>query len=546
VQRFPFELAVSTPGLLKEAFDDLSFPQQVTLKAFYGCQLDPKKVNPKTGFSELDYWAIIQGSCTYDDLGNVVDITPVPYKPKEYEQLWAVIGRRAGKTSQLMAFIVAYEATLGGHEEYIQKNQDCAIYLIAHRLGLAVASMPFVRNIINSSPRLAKEVVAGTAADVIELKNGIKIMASNPSIKAQRGFAVPVAAMDEVGFWYSDPESANPDVEVERAVSYSQLQFPHSKRIGISTPWTKEGLLWKYFMAGTEGNKLRPEADKEEFDGVLVCFGTTASYENPRLSQKKLRRLKNADAEAFERESMCRFLDSVSGFFAYGLLMQAVSKAPNIEERPPAAKDGKIHPQYVAAMDPAFRTDSFAFVIGHRNTEKGFVVDVTRRWTPVRGQKLNPKEVLSEIKQLVDAYNVDTVYSDQYQLESLQQLALDMGMNINGVDFTSKSKAKLYGNVQQLVNQGKLELLDPATSVPNAELFNEMRIIERRNMGSGAVQIAAPEGRHDDMVSALVLAAHAASWTEATVDVEEAVWQEPTVYERCIQTLKKQHVTSDW
>jgi hypothetical protein len=243
---------------------------------------------------------------------------------------------------------------------------------------------------------------------------------------------------------------------------------------------------------------------------------------------------------------MCRFLDSVSGFFAYGLLMQAVSKAPNIEERPPAAKDGKIHPQYVAAMDPAFRTDSFAFVIGHRNTEKGFVVDVTRRWTPVRGQKLNPKEVLSEIKQLVDAYNVDTVYSDQYQLESLQQLALDMGMNINGVDFTSKSKAKLYGNVQQLVNQGKLELLDPATSVPNAELFNEMRIIERRNMGSGAVQIAAPEGRHDDMVSALVLAAHAASWTETVVDVEETVWKEPTVYERCIQTLKKQHVTSDW
>lgn len=44
-----------------------------------------------------------------------------------------------------------------------------------------------------------------------------------PSGKALRGYAVPVVAMDEVGMWYTDSESANPDFEVWRAVRHATV-----------------------------------------------------------------------------------------------------------------------------------------------------------------------------------------------------------------------------------------------------------------------------------------------------------------------------------
>ncbi len=551
MDRVPFEEAISDDALLKPFWDTLSWPHAVTMKAFYGLPLSGRLVNPENGYSELDYWAITQGSCEYDELGYVTKITPIPYVAREYEQLWGVIGRRAGKTSQLQSLIIAYEALLGGHEEYISKKQECVIYLIAHQLGLAVSSIAFVRAIIDSSPLLSKQVEKHNEKELL-LKNGIAVLPSPPSLKAQRGRAVPVAAMDEVGFWYSDPESANQDVEVERAVRWSQLQFPNAKRIGISTPWTKEGLLWKYYSAGTGGNKLGKEY-RSEYENILTCFGTTASFENPLVERKKLESERREDEDAFKRESLCIFADSISGFFARPLIDIATEKAKGIAERPPVTLEDAQHdrtisfvPNYVAAMDPAFRGDSFAFCIVHKDPLKGMILDAARHWTPIKGQKLNPTTILTEIANLITPYGVQILYTDQYQLESLQQIGLGLGLSIEGVDFTSKSKAKIYGNLQQLVNQKKLELLDPRLSEPAERLVNELIWLERRQTAQSTVQISAPEGKHDDMASVLALASFKAMWYDAdTIQHESDVVVEPTAFEMCMATIKKRQQMID-
>lgn len=545
MERVSFEEAISDEKLLKDHFDSLSWPIAVALKAFYGLQLRSNVVNPQTGFSELDYWAITQNSCDYDELGYVTKVYPIPYIAKEYDQLWGVVGRRAGKTSGLQSTIIAYEATLGGHEEYVSPKQDCLIYLIGHRLNLAVSSLQFVRSILDSSPILSREIVKQNN-DEIRLKNGISIVPSPPSLKAQRGLACPAVAMDEVGFWYSDPEAANPDVEVERAVTWAQLQFPNSKRLGISTPWIKEGLLWKYHKAGTEGMKLT-EDQRSEYKGILHVFGTTASFENPLNTREKLAKEKLQDPDGYVRESLCVFPDSISGFLARPLIDIATAKAKGIAERPPVselevARSGGSKgyaPSYVAAMDPAFRRDSFAFCIVHRDPDKGIVLDAVRRWKPSKNTKVNPKEVLTEIKQLITPYGIDFIYTDQYQLESLEQLAIDLDMSIGGVDFTAKSKAKIFGNLQQLTNQQKLELLDPDLNEVADEMVRELVMLERRLTHTGGVQISAPEGKHDDLASVLALAAFKAMWHHPTEVEEDQSLREPTLFERCMQTVQR-------
>ncbi len=538
MERVPFDVAISDAGLLKGMFESLSWPQQITLKAFYGCNLDPERVNPTTGFSELDYWAIIQGSCEYDHLGYVTKVIPISYYPKEYNQLWAIVGRRAGKTSNLMAPIIAYEATLGGHEEYVQKEQENAIYLIAHRLNLAQANLNFIRSILRNSPVLRNELIDGGAATEIRLKNGISILASPPSLKAQRGFAIPVVGMDEVGFWYTDPDAANPDVEVEAAVRYAQMQFPFNKRIGISTPWTEEGLLYKYFKAGTEGSKLSSGADKSEFEDVLTVFAPTAAFENPRLTRKALERIHREDPDKYQRESLCKFLDSVSGFFSSRLITVAAAKGEGVVERAPASPKDKIQPIYIAAMDPAFRHDDFAFCILHKDQKQNVVVDVLRQFTPLQGQKLNPRVVLEEIAQICKLYGIQTVHSDQYQLESLEQLAMDYDIAIHGTDFTATSKSKIYGSLQQVLNQQKLVLLDEDLSDPAQTLVRQLKILERHNTQGGRIQITAPSGKHDDMPTVLALATHHAMWLDP-VEVAEDEYREPTIHQRCMETLAR-------
>lgn len=507
--RIPFEEAINEHSLLKDWFygdgsrtaPGLSSPQQVALKTFYGLPLSEE---------ELVHWAMFQESMTYDSLGYPTSHTLVPYTPKEYHQLTCVFGRRSGKTSAVLATIMAYEVLLGGHEDYVGAKQQCISYFIAHRADVAELNMPFIEAVVDSSPMMRKEIVsAGIKA--YRFKNNISIIPSPPSIKAQRGLAVPIVIGDESGFWYTDSESANPDFEVERAVEYSQLQFPHAKMIWGSTPWTREGVLWKYYAAGTEGNKLPPDVDKEEYKGCLCLHAPTAAMQNPRMTTEALERRRRKDPRAYERESLAKFIDSVSGFLTAESLQKTVQLGIGRKGRETTVNKRF---NYIAAMDPAFRQDSFAFTIVHKDPERGIVQDVVRRFTPLPGERLNPKHVIEDLVNDLREYGIQIVYSDQYQLESLQQLALQYEISIIGRDFTGRSKAQIFGSLQKLVDQNRLHLLDPLTSEPAAVQFYELQILERKTGAGGSMQISAPAGKHDDMACALALAVSQAMYHE--------------------------------
>lgn len=502
IERVPFDIAISDSKLLKTHFDSLSVPQRTVLKAFNGLPLSEE---------ELRSWAILQGSCTYDHLGYVTSWTPVAYTPRKYDELVAILGRRSGKTDRITATQMAYEALLGGHMAHVEPGQDVQILFIAQDIEMAASHLNFIYNAINSSPLLRKEVTKFNA-DAIILKNGMKIVPAPPTITSSRGMAVPGWCGDEVGFWYTDAKAANPDFEVERAVEYAMSQFPDSFKFITSTPYTKEGMLWEAENAGTNGSKLPDPDDRAEYEGVLVVHASTAAMENPRITLKRLTKLQKKDPEAYIRESLARFVDSISGFLNPELLRLAVARdaeGKGIKERPKLPREG--HPEdptpvYVAAMDPAFRHDKFAFTIMHHAMEEGIVQDYFQEWTPELGHPLNPSSVLAEIKLVLDKFNIKVIYSDQYQLESLQQLAAGMGFTIIGVDFTSSSKAKIYGSFASLVNQRRLKLLD------NASVYDQLVVLEKRRTPGGVVQITAPPGKYDDAAAACSLCAHQCIW----------------------------------
>lgn len=513
IERVPFELAIKGEKLLKPRWEQLTKPQQVILKAFYGLPL---------GEEELIWWSVLQGGATYDTLGYVTSVTAVPYIPKEYSKLVAVLGRRSGKTDMVVSTAAAYEITLGGHKQFVRSGQEFKCLFFAQSKGDAEKNMNFIKLALEESELLKTEIKEAIATE-IRLKNGLIVEPVPVGKAVGRGHAVPVVIMDEAAFWYTDPNAANPDFEVLRSVSYSQLQFPNSKIFIPSTPWAEQGILWEAFKAGTEGRKLQcdsckkkqnficehPLEQRSKHTNMLMVHASTAAMGSleavfrgdKALARKRLVEIHRDDPEAFPRESLAQFIKSVSGWLNGKKIEQAIDIG--VYQR---AVDKNKGITYVACIDPAFRKDSFALTIGHHDAKLGIIQDFIRYWEPQPGEPLKPGMVLDEIKAHLDAYGISTVYSDQYQLESLQQLALDRDFTINGYDFTGSSKSKICGSFKVVVDNDRIRLLEHELQKQQLEK------LQRQVLQSGHIRIAAPPGQHDDLAMVLILMARIVMW----------------------------------
>ena len=542
--RIPFLEAVNEPRLLQPFFSELSIFQQQWLLSVYGCPLDDTKRDER-GFTQLDYWSLSQESGEWDELGYPKRALRVPYEPAEYKEVWGVCGIRAGKTDRLAATITAYEAVCGGHEVFSREGRPVICFQIAQDTRMAKYSLHSIHATLKSMKFLKYGTPASwltnITADRIELKNGVHICVTPPTVKSIRGYDSPVAVLDEVGVWYQDADSANPDFEIYDQVDSRQAQFQHPKIVGISSPWNKGGLLYSRYEAGTNGRKLRcpecrmrgvwqpgcPLCEKERLPhrGRLVLYSPTAAS-NPIIPREWLESKRDKNPRAFERECLARFQDSLSGFLSSNLIEKA--RAVGVTSRPP---DTKFF--YVAAMDPAFRRDAFGFTIVHCDPAQGIVQDVVRRWHDPTGTPLDPAQVFSELATLLAEYAIKSVFSDQYTLEALQFIARQHGFGIEEVTFSSASKAEIYGNLQQVLNQGKLSLLD------DQETINELKSIEKKNLQGGEVRIAAPEGQYDDMATVVAIAVHQAVWMLPRIEASAKAEQPKGIVARHIEHVAK-------
>ena len=564
--RIPFEEAINEPRLLKPFFygagakgfaEGLGLNQRVILKAFYGLQPDTKTTD-KYGWTEADYLAADLGYAEYDELGFIRRILPHKLPPLEnFRECWIIAGRRSGKTSAVAACIVAYEAALGGHESYRPRGRPALCYLVSQDTRMAKSSLRAINKVLESMDFIfrgggTKNRIIQVVADRIDLWNEITIASMPPTVKSVRGYDNPVSVFDEVGVWYQDSDSANPDFEIYRAISPGQAQFPEAKIVGISSPWNRAGLLYKFYEAGTNGIRLMcGQCRVDGYDlGCLQCakirsphqrrlvlHTTTAASTNPYITKQWLQEELNKDPRAFERECLAKFQDSMSGFLSSALIEKA--RDIGITVRPP-----KKGPFYIGAIDPAFRRDAFGFTIVHADPQLGIVQDYVMRWHDPFGTPLDPGVVVPAIAAKLQEYGMRSVFSDQYTIETLNYIALQHGFSIEEVTFTSSSKAEIYANLQQLLNQERLRLLD------DQETINELKSIEKKNTQGGQVRISAPEGMYDDMATVIAIAAREAVWMLPAKAIAEP--KQETMIEKHIKQVAQRsrsryiELTNDW
>jgi hypothetical protein len=431
----------------------LSPAQRTILKATYGLELDQ---------AELEIFRRATGREIYE--------------PREHNEATVIVGRRGGKTSRIAAIIATYESY---RDHNLPRGERAYVLLIAPVTEQARIAFSFIRNFIVGSPPLKKKVVK-IRTNEIDLENGITIACYPCSQVTIRGLSVVVAVCDEIGFWRDEVTAANPADEVLNALRPAMATFEKHKLIKISTPYRKDGILWREYL--------------ERATLEHLVWQLPSAQMNPTIPSDFLEKERRRDEESFRREYRAEFTDHITGWIGAETLQQCVTES--CTERP-RVNDAI----YAAAADPAFKGDDFALAVAHRSNDGTIILDHTATWTGTR-EALGYEWVCREIARILKLYDLNTIVGDQHCAAIIQQEFLKLGISYKEITFGAGTRLDIFGNLKHLLIQRKIEILD------QPELLRQLRTLEEHKTPRGNIDIRPSYGAKDDLSVALALVAY--------------------------------------
>ena len=247
------------------------------------------------------------------------------------------------------------------------------------------------------------------------------------------------------------------------------LMDKHGRAIFTGTP---KGKNW-YFQLWTRGQ------DPKQTDYKSWSFPST---NNPYLDPKEISEFARDMPElAYRQEIMGEFLDEIGSVF------RRVKDHIKGNLEPPAQDK-----TYVAGVDFAKHVDFTVIYIldmhGHLCAYDRF------------GQ-LDWELQLKRVADLAQQYHARTLVDASGVGDPIYDRLRRMGLNVEGYKFTVASKAELIENLSIMLERNEVSY--PA--IP--ELIAELGLYGYTTTRGGTVQYGAPEGYHDDCVTALALAA---------------------------------------
>ena len=178
------------------------------------------------------------------ELAIFTELTGRPTAPTEPVREFAgIVGRRGGK-SRALGVLAAFLSACIDYRSILAPGERGVLPVLAQTKDQAVSSFNFITGALEDSPALAG-LIRNRTADTLSLATGVDIVVRPASFRSIRGVNAIAAICDETAFWRSD-ESANPDVEIIRALKPS-LMNSKGPLIAISSPYARCGYLWSTY-----------------------------------------------------------------------------------------------------------------------------------------------------------------------------------------------------------------------------------------------------------------------------------------------------------
>jgi hypothetical protein len=382
-----------------------------------------------------------------------------------------IVGRRGGK-SRILALIAVYLATMRDYAPYLAPGEMATIAVLAADRNQARAIFRFCLGLLRAVPLLAP-MISRSDAEQIVLSNRVVIEITTASFRSTRGYSYAAVLADEVAFWRSDETSANPDVEIMRALRPGLANIPGAMLLIASSPYAKRGELY---------NAFRRHYGKDDAR-MLVWKADTATM-NSSIDPAIIAEAYASDPEAARAEYGAEFRDDLADF----VTQEAVDAVTmhGRSELPPVAGVA-----YSAFCDPSGGvSDAMTLAIGHLGTSDVCTLDAVLEIRP----PFDPEAAVAQCAALLRRYGISRVVGDRYAGEWPKARFAEHGVVF---EQSARPKSDLYGDLLPLLNAGRVELLD----LPR--LSRELTGLERRTARSGKDSIDHTPGGHDDVANAV-------------------------------------------
>ena len=391
-----------------------------------------------------------------------------PLPRTRISELWAVVGRRSGKT-RIAAAISVYIGAIERHT--LAPGETGYVLLLAASRAQASVAFGYVVGFLEGSPILKQQIEAVTA-DEVRLKGNVVIGVHAGSYRTIRGRTLLAVVGDETSFW-RDESSAQPDVEIYRACAPA-LAASRGLWVGISTGYRKIGLLYQRWR----------DHFGEDSDDVLVVQGDSATF-NPMLDVGMIARAQAADPEAAEAEWRGGFRSDIAAFLDDRVIDDAVDHGRPLELPP------RYDISYKSFVDPSGgRHDAFTLCIGHKESDNRFVVDVVRGRAP----PFDPHGVVAEYAATLKSYGIITVAGDNYSAAWAETAFQAAGITYQRSEM---NKSALYLEALPHFMRGSVSIPD------HPKLVRELRLLERRTSRAGKDIVDHGRNGSDDHANAL-------------------------------------------
>jgi hypothetical protein len=387
------------------------------------------------------------------------------------DELWAVVGRRGGK-SRAIAVLIVFIAVFVDHSGVLVVGERPVVLCLAPNQKQAAVVLAYIGGILESTPLLANLVKSKTA-DIIALTNRIEIEVRSASFRGVRGVTAIAVVGDEAAFWYSEETgSSNPDSAILDAVRPA-LATTNGLLTCISSPYARRGAVYETWSRHF-GEKGDPR--------ILVAQGASRTF-NPSLPQKVVDRAMERDASAASAEYLGLFRSDLEAFISREAVEACVDRG--MFERAPS-----VNAQYVGLVAPSGgSSDAMTAAVAHKQ-DGVIILDAVREVKP----PFSPEAIAAELASFFLSYRVRKVRGDRYAGEWPREQ-----FRKHGVDYetAAKPKSELFGELLPVINSRRAALLD------DNRIASQLTALERRTSRGGRDSFDHPPGAHDDLANAV-------------------------------------------
>jgi hypothetical protein len=399
--------------------------------------------------------------------------TEAPAAP--FKEAAFIVGRRGGK-SRLLALIAVYLACFRDYAPYLAPGEVATIAVIAADRKQARSIFRFTIGLLRAVPMLAS-MIEDDGAEAIVLNNRVAIEIHTASFRVTRGYSFAAVLADETAFW-RDENSANPDVEIFRALRPGMSSIPGAILLNASSPYRRAGLLWSTFQRHYGRDDAR----------VLVWKADTSTM-NPAVDPAIIAEAYEDDPEAAASEYGAEFRTDIADFVSRQIVEACIE--PGCHERPPARAAGT----YRCFIDAAggSGSDSMTLAISHLDgtgTDRIPVLDAVRERKP----PFSPDNVVMEFAGLMKAYGISRATSDRWGGDWVGEAFRKYQIT---VEPSAEPKSDIYRELLPLLNARRCSLLDHPRLV--AQLCGLERRVSRG--GKDSIDHAPSPAAHDDVAN---------------------------------------------